>query len=515
MVRSSVTLMYHWSGDMMLFKGIRKSIVLKPGDLFRILLLLGCVSVMGIFPNANLSFAQSSGNIDWSDEEIVAQVIDAAPQSLFPVITADNYGTAHIFWTVGQGIYYSYKKGQEWSQPIDVVWEDQKEFTFPAVIIDHNEVLHLFWVSWGKIYHKCVPSQDAADIKAWSEQQVVVEFGGTGTSIRVALDTQNRIHLVFSDWHGVYGQTIQGNVYQIVSDNNGTAWTEPVKVSYVPREDLATDPRIAIDDQDKVHIVWGLMDPLLHGESQGVYYSRLSQDGQLEIIQEQIDYPETEETWMTNINVATLGNNQVVLVWVCGLDQARRCTRSSKNGGDHWNDTQEVFTDLLGLSGWDALGIDGSNNLYWLTVLRYPQALYSSVWSGIEWQDPPQVASTDTVMKLGENINAATNLGNQIHVVVQLGNNIAYMRGITDALGKPVHIPPTSSPEVNITYVSPSPVPPSAAVITSMQTPVPANINNVGKGINTTSQWLTIFISAVPVILIIIVFGMIRLSIKK
>jgi hypothetical protein len=375
---------------------------------------------------------QTNPQIEWSHEVILTKNVLARPQSFFPVIAADTLGAVHVFWTEGDTIFYMHKDPVGWSNPIDVVFQQEKSIQFPQVAIDNNQVLHLVWEAFGNIYHKSVPAWKSMDIHAWSQEKVIGVIGGVGTPLRLAVDPKDRLHILFSDWKQSGELTNPGDVYHFYSDDHGFSWSGFTQISSMPSGDLATDPRMAFDREDRVHVVWGQMSPKKDGYQNGVYYARISMhDGEVSSPLE-IAHHRPNDKWMMGINLGVVNQNEIHTVWVCG-DQARRCHAWSQDGGQTWTFPQELFKDLIGLSGWDSLFTDSAGTLYWMGVLRYPQGMYYTYWTGSEWIDPPLMGSTDTYMQIGENIMNSVSLGNQVHVVVQLDDTIAYMTGVTHA----------------------------------------------------------------------------------
>lgn len=380
------------------------------------------------------AYGQQSHSISWTEERVMAKIYRVRSQTFFPVVAADNFGNVHIFWTEGQTIFYTRKDQSGWSAPIDVVWQAGRSIQFPQVAIDKNQTIHLVWEAFGDLYHKSVPAWESTNLHNWSKDQLITHIGGTGTAFHIAIDSQNTLHLVVADWYGT-AETVAGNVYHYQSSDGGESWSDGVQVSSVPDGDLATDPRMAFDAQGRVHIAWAQMSPELDGLQQGVYYARIAKNGSEVMSPVEIDQHQPGEKWMMGINIGVVNENEIHAIWVCGT-VAKRCHASSTDGGQSWSAPEGVFNDLIGLSGWDAMFTDSAGTLYWMGVLRYPQAMYYSYWDGAHWVDPPIIGSTDTYMQLGENVMVATALGNQTHAVIQLGETIAYMSGVTSAAGE-------------------------------------------------------------------------------
>lgn len=445
--------------------------------------------------------------IDWLKEEIVATIDSEMPQIYFPIIAADDYGSIHIFWTEDHAIYYLHKDEAGWTVPIDVDYSETKSFTFPSTVVDHKGILHLVWYAYGEIYYKHVPAWEATNLHKWSPTRTIAFIGGSSTPLRIDVDKKNNLHIILSDWIGRPGDTTPGDVYHFYSSDQGENWSRLVKVSSVSDGELATDPRMTFDDLDNVHITWSQMAPNLSGRQQGIYYSRLSDQWDRPTSPKEIMRNESNLNWLMGANIAVSRKNTVHIVWVCGM-QAQRCHSWSADGGKSWSSPQQIFTDLVGLSGWDALIKDGGGNLFLITDLRYPQAMYYSFWNGENWQDPPLIASTDKYMKLGENVMAVVGLNNRIHVVIQLGNVISYMSGRTSApSGTPAKIP--NQIDNNLSTIENIAIPTASSILQKPPTKPQTTNDSLRLG---SSELQILVVSSILVLVLNIVVGMIFLK---
>lgn len=405
--------------------------------------------ILYFYPNP---VSAQQGSITWSPEQILAEINDAQPQSFYPVIAADPFGGIHVFWIQNDAIMYVQKSNNSWTEPIDLVYAPNRGINYISVAAGLDGVLHLVWVEFGSIYYKWALFSEALNILSWHEAKIIGEIGGIGTPIKIGVDPFGNLHVLFADWYGRSGETTAGNVYHLFSTDNGATWSKFEQVSFLPQGDLATDPRMAFDQAGNVHVVWGQMRPFATEEQISVQYNRINPDGKANYPVYELMHREPEYNWIMAANIAAIDSENLVAVWACG-DQARRCFSSSTDSGNSWTEPQHVFKDLIGLANWDALTLDGEGNLYWLTVLRYPVAMYYSRWQDHFWSDPPIPASTDRYMSLGECVNVTVALGNEIHVVAQLGSIITYMFGQTT-------LPPLPTPvltEINaIPHITPT-----------------------------------------------------------
>lgn len=452
--------------------------------------------------------AQVEHMIKWGNEEVLQVIPSIKNKQAYPVIAADAYGAVHVFWTEGQTLYYMRKDAMGWSAPIDVAWTPGN-IAYPSVAIDHEGILHLVWAEYNQIRYQSVPAQEAMDVQKWSAVKTIVQFGGTGTPLRIAVDPEDHLHVIFVDWYGRSGKTVAGNVYHIQSNDGGQTWSGMTQISSIENGELADDPRMAFDNQGQTHIVWGQADPNKSGNQgviyqDGIYYARLSRSN-IPIPPVEIQANTQNDKWLTQINIGITLGNEIHLVWVCGADQARRCQVSSSDGGKTWNTPHHLFGNLIGLSGWDSLAIDGSGTLYWFTVLRYPQAMYYSYWDGSGWKDPPIPASMDTHIKLGENVMSAIALGNQVHLVAQLGNAIVYLHGETPAPTAGLQSTPTLYPEQTPTQSTTTLHGTTPAVSVTPTDQLAPSLQNASEPVSSVT-WRGVILGIVPAILVVAIF---------
>jgi hypothetical protein len=488
---------------------MKKHLQYPSWNIILILILTSCL----LISNKQEIAAKNSRTIEWTNPTIIAEVQGVALQTMYPVIAADDFGTVHVFWTTGYTIFYISKDSTSWSNPIDVVWSNSANVRFPSVAIDKRGYLHLVWVDNGDIFHKSVHVRDAREVRKWSNQTKIADIGMAWKNIEIAVDHLDHLNVVFVEFYDQPGKTKGGNVYHIYSEDNGLTWSPFLQVSTIQDNELAWDPRMAFDSQNRVHIVWGVMAPLLFGQHQGVHYARLSPDKKTTEIEVEIDHRRPETKWMMSINIAILPNDEVHLVWTCTIEKSWRCHTWSIDGGDNWQKNQTYFDNLVGHSGWDAIQIDGAGNLYWITVLRYPQAMYYSTWINGSWIDPPIPATTEEGMNMGEDVRAAVNLGNKIYLVAQISRFIYYMEGETNAPKVEPFIVSTKEPEAKTsntdTNLSNQVVETAISKVTENTGPIIGDELNIIK----TNEQVRL-IGIIPVILIFFLVGAFRFKKK-
>jgi hypothetical protein len=163
-----------------------------------------------------------------------------------------------------------------------------------------------------------------------------------------------------------------------------------------------------------------------------IYYSKSENGGISWTEPEEVDRKTGENRWASSPEIIAVNENEVHITWVCGVN-AHRCHRWSIDNGFTWSNTNRVFGEMLSLAGWDTLVVDGCGQLYWIMQLRYPVAIYYSLWTGKEWSGLRIV--TDGILAGGHYLRAVVHNGNQMDLVAvdQGKKEIWYISGVTDA----------------------------------------------------------------------------------
>lgn len=180
----------------------------------------------------------------------------------FPDVAADVSGRVHLVYASATGdsenyqgydivMYTSSPDGVKWSTPNDIGARPQvggSEATRPYLIADNNHTLHLTFRDT-TVFYAQANALLAAQSNHWSIKPI-----SEGYFSVVALDSQNRIHLVYTDNVVTDQCPICYHVYHTYSDDNGATWSAHTDVSTLPTG--SAKPRLVIDDQDQLYLIW-------------------------------------------------------------------------------------------------------------------------------------------------------------------------------------------------------------------------------------------------------------------
>lgn len=377
--------------------------------MWKCLLLLLCLSLI-------LPVSAGAQEIAW-DPPIRLTSEDSVVQ--FSAIAADLQGGVHVFWGYkpesdqpSNLLFYRYRDETGWSEATDLfAGPEWDSFLRPTVILGENNRLHLLWNGTQALYYSSAPAQRAYDPRNWQKPVSVVQADALGQTAIVVTD-EGVIHVVYS-------QNRPGtNVMYVYSDDQGLTWSAPQSLSSIASEDEQAPEaaNIAIDRDGVLHVVWNENYPPKYLGRQ-VFYVQSSDGGMTWTAPNALSDFAVEDDWNALSNIWVDSQNELHLLWAgCGRPVAR-CYRSSSDQGRSWSTLVKPFQNLGGSSGRDATAIDPYDNMYWVGSLRYPQAVYFSMWKADHWQDPPTPV-------IGENQYGRLGSAHFPQMVVAQGNQL-------------------------------------------------------------------------------------------
>ena len=206
-------------------------------------------------------------------------ITDTNPSSSGPDVAVDSHGNVHVVWQedINDGVIW-YSRGSwsgifGWSTPITVS-ESLTGCVTPAIAVGSDDYVHIVWGQHMSddeqyVYYAGFPYTDTSSI---TPVQVFTEAVGVSTEAptylypRVAIRGANEVHVV---WHGKGATDITDQTRYAVSEDKGSSWSSPIKISREAARQ-AVAPDIALDDKIG-HVVWQGKDE--YGKYQ-VMYSR-------------------------------------------------------------------------------------------------------------------------------------------------------------------------------------------------------------------------------------------------
>lgn len=162
------------------------------------------------------------------------------PQNLSPLDTTtyhvtsklDHAGRLHVIWTSQAGSYYAQRSPTgQWSAP-----EAVPTGSDDRIAIDHHGNVHRLW--WSN-FHSDVDYAVRNSVGQWSPARTLSTARAIGDH-SIAIDSNNRIHVIWTGFSGIYYMTSAGN----------GSWTEPALLA------AGVWPFMELDAADQLHVIW-------------------------------------------------------------------------------------------------------------------------------------------------------------------------------------------------------------------------------------------------------------------
>ena len=225
-----------------------------------------------------LSVSKNNGTT-FSEPVMVNDNPGDGSHSSFPDIAAGN-GRIYVVWEDGRNaatdIYFSQSLDGRHFSPDVAVWQSGVDTsTRPSITIDEeNDIIYVAWVD-DYLDIKASASSDGG--QTFSEPATVSDTKKNGRSDpQIEVDSSGKVFVVWAD--GREGRIPQGpsyvddtDVFISNSTDNGMSFGQNVRVNHEYKEILQSNPSLAIDGDDVLHVVWD--DELGYGEP-SILYSR-------------------------------------------------------------------------------------------------------------------------------------------------------------------------------------------------------------------------------------------------
>lgn len=224
----------------------------------------------------------------------------------------------------------------------------------------------------------------AAEGTGWSARQNISNNQGNSQFPSIAVDTQGNLYVVWQD----YTVGNSGLLYSTRSVGDAN-WSAPQSIPGTSA--TPGDPRIAVDHQGSLHVVW---QDSIGGES-GIFWALRSSDGSWSAPQKITG--SSANSSAPDIAVDAQGNPQVV--WKEELTHGNAgIMYATRSGETDWL-TQSI-SDNSGGSGFPSIAVDGEGNLHvvWQDSLQitggYLDILYATKPSDGDWSPPLNISNS-------------------------------------------------------------------------------------------------------------------------
>ena len=270
-------------------------------------------------------------------------------------------------------------------RPTEVVsTESTDDSNNPAIAVDSQNNVHVVWHDFTDydgsgtdtdIFYKYYNQATAS----WTLTQVIsTESTGGSAYPSIAIDSHDNVHVVWQDTTDYQGSGIDVDVFYKYYDRATSSWTSTQVVSTESATN-SDDPRIAIDSNDNLHVVWyDFTDYGGSGSDPDIFYKIFSQETSTWSVTQVVS---SESTLASNFPAITVdSNDNVHVAW-------HDLTDYSGAGVDYdifykyytpatstWSVTQVISTEGSSSSLYPSITSDNNNNIH---IVWHDQADYN------------------------------------------------------------------------------------------------------------------------------------------
>jgi hypothetical protein len=350
-----------------------------------------------------------------------------------PTIATDKNGKVHVLWSEalgaqmpGTALFYVRWTGSRWTKPLEVLRapgnssflarteandalpsESSLQFSPDSgvskaeqpALIAVGEQLHAVWSGGynGEVYYGRAKIDNTAPSE-WSEPQPLPAPSAisSGCCPTIVADAWQRLHVVYA-----LPLNEGRGLYYTRSEDGGESWLDEEIIlpkgqavnADAPAADWAqvTHPRLAVDKQGIIHVVWVRAELPGNFPFKGIYYARSTNGGKE--WSEPLLLAEGAYNWPL---LATNNNNQVHVVWQEASDlSSSKVTqqwhhRDSQDSGLKWAKAKQI-PGFTGVSGPASLTANGAGTLYLAGISQESAGrskLQLLLWNEGDWSSP-------------------------------------------------------------------------------------------------------------------------------
>lgn len=185
-----------------------------------------------------------------------------------PRLAVDSLGNVHCVWfrsvSGGYNVCYAKRTGTGWSSVTTLNPDPANKAEVPDIACDSNDCLHVVWENLGdsSLYIRYRYYNGSNWQPGLGSAAEAISNATNAYYPRIAVDSLNQPHVVFEKY-----SSGQYDVYY--TKKSGGSWqTNPTNISSNSYTNTEI-PRIAIDSQDRIHVVWQDID---NGTPKGIFY---------------------------------------------------------------------------------------------------------------------------------------------------------------------------------------------------------------------------------------------------
>jgi len=341
------------------------------------------VLILGIFLSAQ--WAQA----DWSPPK---RLTWTSGVSSSPAIAVDSGAAIHVVWQeyISDNLEISYKRsgngGTSWSPNRRLTWTEGWSGG-PSIAIDSNDAISIAWEDVvtpgnGEIYFKRSPDGGTT----WNPAKRLTWASGYSRSPALAIGSDDAVHLLWED-------NTSGNfeIYYRKTTDGGATWGATQRLTW--NSGSSYSPAMAIDSSNRIHIVWHDFTPNdFYAE---IYYKRSTDGGTTWLPAQRMTWTSGSSL---SPAIAAVSSQTIHVVWdddTPGNNEVYH--KKSTNGGANWSPAKRLSW-TSGQSAYSALVIDSTNAVHVIwrdyTPGNYEIYYKSSADGGATWSSAQRLTWT-------------------------------------------------------------------------------------------------------------------------
>ncbi|RPI81549.1 MAG: exo-alpha-sialidase [Chloroflexi bacterium] len=278
-------------------------------------------------------------------------------------------------------VQYARFDGSTWTSPIDIfITSSFQNIGSVSPALGPDGMLYIVWTHplLRTSYLMSAPAHKATSANNWSKP---AQLKLPAKDALLQIDQAGVFHIFYS----IIEQ--EPGVYYIRSEDEGITWTSPL---WLDRDILQihapSSLNFELDGKGGLHAAWSY-DTIYDLGGDWVRYAH-SLDGGL-TWEKPITYDRTEvgnDVLTFASPVMAVNGETVHIIWASG-DPPRRNHIMSTDSGTTWSPAERIFGQLEG-QAFDGLTFDGNGRLHYFGQIRFPRAIYHSIWVNNRWSTP-------------------------------------------------------------------------------------------------------------------------------
>jgi hypothetical protein len=297
-----------------------------------------------------------------------------------PAIAVDSSNVIHLVWQndISGNTEIYYKKSTNGG----VTWVGDKRLTwnaggsgYPAIAVDSTDTIHVVWNDYTPGNSEIFYKKSTNGGGSWSGTVRFTWNSEISSDPAIAVDSSDTIHVVWYDYSPGTAEILYKK-----STDGGDSWSGTQRITWNPG--VSFDPVIAVDSSDTIHLAWY---NYIAGYPE-IFYKKSTDGGGSWIGAKRL-------TWTSNASydpaIALDSSNYIHVVWYNWTPAGNEIFyKRSTDGGTNWSISRR-FTWNTGISCCPALTVDMSNNIHlvWYDKTSGNSEIYhkKSTNGGVNW----------------------------------------------------------------------------------------------------------------------------------